>query len=283
MDTVGENDTDTVSDAVLPAVSVESKDGTNVFEVVGEIDTDALELAHAEPVTLSEITADDDGLEVAVEKKVGETVIEADSDILIEPAAEIELNADIVLENNDDGLVVTVEKLEDETVAEAEPVVLIEAVVEPNSDDVNVLVTLYDTDASLDAVEDTIDDREGVVVKVEKLEDDTEAEEETVEPVEAEVEPNSDDVIVFETVYDTEELLDAVGDIVEDEDGVVVVVEKLEDDTVTEAEPVVLIDAVVEPNSDDVNVLVTLYDTEELLDAVGDIDDDEEGVVVVVE
>jgi hypothetical protein len=283
MDTVGENDTDTVSDAVLPAVSVESKDGTNVFEVVGEIDTDALELAHAEPVTLSEITADDDGLEVAVEKKVGETVIEADSDILIEPAAEIELNADIVLENNDDGLVVTVEKLEDETVAEAEPVVLIEAVVEPNSDDVNVLVTLYDTDASLDAVEDTIDDREGVDVKVEKLEDDTEAEEETVEPVEAEVEPNSDDVIVFETVYDTEELLDAVGDIVEDEDGVVVVVEKLEDDTVTEAEPVELIDAVVEPNSDDVNVLVTLYDTEELLDAVGDIDDDEEGVVVVVE
>ncbi len=51
----------------------------------------------------------------------------------------------------------------------------------------------------------------------------------------------------------------------------------------TEAEPVVLIDAVVEPNSDDDIVLETVYDTEELLDTVGDIDDDGDGLVVVVE
>ena len=50
-----------------------------------------------------------------------------------------------------------------------------------------------------------------------------------------------------------------------------------------EADPVVLSEAEVEPESDDDTVLVTTPDADELLDALDDIDDDDDGLVVVVE
>ncbi len=50
-----------------------------------------------------------------------------------------------------------------------------------------------------------------------------------------------------------------------------------------EADTVVLSEAEVEPESDDVIVLVIKPDADELLDALDDIDDDGDGLVVVVE
>jgi hypothetical protein len=57
----------------------------------------------------------------------------------------------------------------------------------------------------------------------------------------------------------------------------------LDGDTVAEADTVVLSEAEVEPESDDVIVLVIKPDADELLDALDDIDDDGDGLVVVVE
>jgi hypothetical protein len=57
----------------------------------------------------------------------------------------------------------------------------------------------------------------------------------------------------------------------------------LDGDTVAEADTVVLSEAEVEPESDDDTVLVTTPDADELLDALDDIDDDGDGLVVVVE
>ena len=105
---------------------------------------------------------------------------------------------------------------------------------------------------------------------------------EPVALIKEEADPESYDVIVPVTVYEAVALLDAVGDIVVDDDGLVVVVEKLEDETVTEAEPVALVEAETEPESDDVIVLETMPDADELLDALGEIvvNEDELGVVV---
>jgi hypothetical protein len=167
-------------------------------------------------------------------------------------------------------------------VTEAEPVALIKEEADPESNDVKVPVTEYEAVALLDAVGEIVVEEDGLVVVVEKLEDETVTEADPVALIKEEADPESYDVIVPVTVYESVALLDAVGEIVVDDDGLVVVVEKLEDETVTEAEPVMLVEAETEPESDDVIVLETTPDADELLDALGEIvvNEDELGVVV---
>ena len=90
----------------------------------------------------------------------------------------------------------------------------------------------------LDAVGDIVVEDEGLVDDVEKFDGDTVPVTDTDVLAEPDAEIEFDAVVVLVTVYDADELLDAVGDIVVEVDGLIVDVEKFDAETVTDVDTV---------------------------------------------